>query len=166
MEHLGKQRMGKFLMELIWWLITAIVVWMVAEPLWGNFVQYEFVYEAIMYVIVFITYARYLFLLKYTFLAHFQVMKVLLIFAALPLAFYLVQVFFNYQDFLEKQNQGMIEFQIYFREGITATEHFETLNYLTKVYSFFGMSAIICVVISPFRLLLSFWRVYNKTGMV
>lgn len=166
MENLEKQRLGKLLMELIWWLLTGVIAWMVTQPLWSKFVQQHFIYEVILFVIVFITYTRYLFFLKYTFLARFQAMKFILIFASIPLAFYLIQLFFNYQDFLEKQNDGMVEFQSYFKEGITFNEHYETLQYLTKVYSFFGLSAIIAVIISPFRLLISYWRVYNKTGRV
>ncbi len=166
MENSGKQRLGKIMMEVIWWLITAIVVIMAAQPLWTSFVQYSFVYELIMFGVIFITYTRYLFFMKYTFLAKAQIIKFVFIFLSLPLAFYLIQVFFNYQDFLEKQNDGMLEFQEYFRKGISFQEHADTLTYLSKVYTFFGMSAIIAVVFSPFRLLVSYWRVYNKTGSV
>jgi len=166
MDNLGKQRTGKFLMELIWWMLTAIVAWLVARPLWSEFVRYEFIYDLILFIVIFITYTRYLFLLKYTFLSHFQVGKFILIFASIPLAFYLIGLFFNYQDFLERQSEGMEEYQIYFRADMTFDEHGEVLKYLSKVYSFFALSAIIVVIIAPFRLLLSFWRVYNKVGTV
>lgn len=166
MDNLGKQRTGKFLMELIWWMLTAIVAWLVARPLWSEFVRYEFIYDLILFIVIFITYTRYLFLLKYTFLSHFQVGKFILIFASIPLAFYLIGLFFNYQDFLERQSEGMEEYQIYFRADMTFEEHGEVLKYLSKVYSFFALSAIIVVIIAPFRLLLSFWRVYNKVGTV
>lgn len=166
MEHLRKQRLGKLLMEGLWWLITLIVVWMITQPLWAGFVKYDFIYEVILFIVLFITYTRYLFGLKYTFLAHFQALKFILIFVSVPLAFYLIQVFFGYQDFLEKQNEGMIEFQEYFKEGLTFNEHNDLLAYLTQVYSFFGIGAILAVALSPFRLLVSFWRVYNKTGTV
>ena len=80
MENSGKQRLGKLMMEIIWWIITAIVVFMAAQPLWMNFVQYSFVYELIMFGVVFITYTRYLFFMKYTFLAEAQIVKFVLIF--------------------------------------------------------------------------------------
>ena len=166
MENSKKQRLVKLMMEIIWWLITVTIVFMVAQPLWGSFAKYSFVYELIMFGIIFITYTRYLFFMKYTFLAEAQVVKFILIFVSLPFAFYLIQVFFNYQDFLEKQNEGMLEFQEYFIKGISFQEHTDILTYMSKVYSFLGMSAIIAVIISPFRLLVSYWRVYNKTGRV
>jgi hypothetical protein len=166
MGNTGKLRLGKLTMELIWWVITAIVVTIVVRPLWKEFVRYDFIYELIMFIIIFITYTRYLFFIKFTFLAHSQIVKFILIFVSLPFLFYLWQVFFNYQSFLEKQTEGMIEFQIYFRSDITFKERFETLTYLSNNYKFFGWSSILAVFISPFRLLVSFWRVHNKTGRV
>lgn len=166
MDNLGKQRVGKLLMELVWWVLTGIVVWLVTRPLWSEFIRYEYIHYLILFMVIFITYTRYLFLLKYTFLSHFQVGKFILIFASIPLAFYLIGLFFNYQDFLERQSEGMEEYRIYFRSDMTFDEHGEVLKYLSKVYSFFALSAVIVVVVAPFRLLLSFWRVYNKVGTV
>jgi len=166
MEMQGKTQLGKLAMELLWWLITLVVAFMVTQPLWRDFVQYNFVYETIAFIVIFITYTRYLFGLKYTFLAHFQAFKVLLIFVSIPLVFYLVQIFFAYQEFLEGQSEGMVEYDAFFRENITFNERYDILNYLTKVYTFFGIGAILIVFLSPFRMLVSFWRVYNKTGTV
>jgi len=166
MDNLGKQRVGKLLMELVWWILTGIVAWMVAKPLWSEFVKYEYIYELILFVVILITYTRYLFLLKYTFLAQFQVGKFILIFASIPLVFYLINLFFGYQDFLERQSEGMETYQLYFRADMSFSEHGEVIKYLSKVYSFFALCAIIVVIMSPFRLLISYWRVYNKVGTV
>lgn len=166
MDNLGKERLGKALMELLWWLVTAIITWVIVKPLWSGFVIHDFIYELILFVVVFITYSRYVFGLKYTFLAYFQPMKFALIFLTIPFGFYLIQLFFGYKDFLEKQNEGMVEFDTYFREGLSFNEHYQLLEYLSSMYNFFALSAIIIVIIAPFRLLISYWRVYNKTGMV
>ena len=112
MENSKKQRLVKLMMEIIWWLITVTIVFMVAQPLWGSFAKYSFVYELIMFGIIFITYTRYLFFMKYTFLAEAQVVKFILIFVSLPFAFYLIQVFFNYQDFLENPFENNFDFII------------------------------------------------------
>lgn len=166
MELNSKKNLSILSMELLWWLITCIVIVLTVQPIWGNFQVKDFLYELILFQLIFITYVRHLFGLKNTFLAHAQKVKVVLIFVSLPLAFYLIQLFFNYQDFLDKQNEGMVEFDQFFAEGISLDRHGYTMEYLTKVYLFFGLSAIISVVVSPFRLLLSYWRVYNKTGNV
>jgi hypothetical protein len=166
MENLQKQRLSKIIMELVWWLVTAIAAFITVQPLWGYFQRYDFIYELILYIIVFITFARYVFFLKYTFLAHFQMMKFVLIFLSLPLIFYMVQEFFEFQDFLERQNSGLQEAQIYFKEGLGFQDRYGILAYLSKMYTFFAVAAIITVVITPFRMLKSYWRVYNKTGTV
>lgn len=166
MENLKKQRLGKIIMEVVWWLVTAVAAFFVVQPLWVYFQRYDFIHELILYIIIFVTFARYLFFLKYTFLAYFQKMKFLLIFISLPLLFYLVQEFFEFQDFLERQNSGLEEAQIYFREGLGFQDRYEILAYLSKVYTFFAIAAIITVLMTPFRLLKSYWRVHNETGTV
>ncbi len=166
MELNSKKNLTKLTMELLWWVITIIVIVLTIQPIWPNFAVKDFLYELVLFQLIFITYTRYLFALKNTFLADAQKLKVLLIFLSLPLAFYLIQMFFNYQDFLDKQNEGMQEFDQFFVEGISFDTHNNTIQYLTKVYLFFGLSAIISVIVSPFRLLLSYWRVFNNTGTV
>lgn len=153
-------------MELVWWLITAITAFIITQSLWGYFKRYDFIYELILYIIVFITFARYVFFLKYTFLAYFQKMKFLLIFISLPLIFYMVQEFFEFRDFLERQNGGLIEAELYFKDEISFQERYGILEYLSKMYTFFAVAAIITVIIAPFRLLKSYWRVHNNTGTV
>ncbi len=166
MELKSKTNLTKIMLELLWLLITAIVVILTVQPVWFNFELKHFLYELVLFQAIFITYTRYIFTLKNTFLAKAQKLKVVLLFLSIPLTFYLVQLFFNYQDFLDKQNEGMQEFAQYFVEDISNDTHYETLQYLTKVYLFFGFGAIISVIMSPFRLLVSFWRVFNKTGTV
>lgn len=166
MENLQKQRLSKIVMELVWWLITAITAFIITQSLWGYFKRYDFIYELILYIIVFITFARYVFFLKYTFLAYFQKMKFLLIFISLPLIFYMVQEFFEFQDFLERQNGGLEEAELYFKDTVSFQERYAVLEYLSKRYTFFAVAAIIAVVITPFRLLKSYWRVHNNTGTV
>lgn len=153
-------------MELVWWLITAITAYIITQSLWGYFKRYDFIYELILYIIVFITFARYVFFLKYTFLAYFQKMKFLLIFISLPLIFYMVQEFFEFQDFLERQNGGLEEAELYFKDSVGFQERYAVLEYLSKMYTFFAVAAIIAVIITPFRLLKSYWRVHNHTGTV
>lgn len=165
-ETLNKQRASKLLMELLWWGITAILAWVVTQPFWGYFDDTEYITELLIFVVVLLTVARYLFLLKYTFLSHFQVLKFILIFASLPLAFWSIQEFFEFRDFYETQSEGMVISQSYFEPSLSFAERYAVLQRLVPLYTFFAWGAVFTVVLMPFRLLLSFWRVYNKTGMV
>ena len=149
---------------MFWWVITLIITWIIINPLLADFIKHDFVYDSIFNVIVFITVARYILFLKYTLLSHFQAGKLVLIFIALPLVFYIIQEFFAFHDFLE--SEGTAKFQDFFREDITMTELYDIVDYTTKQLSFFAIAAAMCVIIMPFRMLISFWRVYNNTGTV
>lgn len=165
-SNLSKQRTSKFFMELLWWAVTAIAAWMATRPFWKYFDNDEYLIELTVYIVVLITVARYLFLLKYTFLARLQALKFILIFASIPLALWGVNEFFDFRDFYETQSEGMIENQSYFEEGLTFSKRYEVLQHLMPIYSFFAWGAIITLFMMPFRLLVSYWRVYNKTGTV
>lgn len=160
----SRELTGKLIMEVMWWLITAVVIWIVTKPLWNTYEKHDFIYDSIVNIVVFITFSRYIFLLKYTFLAKFQVAKFIIIFACIPLGFYLIQEFFAFQDFLDKE--GTAYFQSFFPLYIDSNKLYSIIDYTTKEISFFGIGAIITTIILPFRLLISFWRVYNNTGTV
>lgn len=153
-------------MELLWWLVTALVAWMVTQPFWDYFTKDEFVIELLVFVVVFLTAARYLFLLKYTFLAYFQPLKFILIFASIPLVFWGIHEFFEFRDFYETQSEGMVIGQSYFEAKLDFSERYQILQRLLPIYTFFASSAILTIIVMPFRLLVSYWRVYNNTGTV
>jgi hypothetical protein len=160
----AKELTGKLIMEVMWWIFTAIVVWIVVQPLWNTYIKYDFIYDSIVNIVIFITFTRYIFLLKYTVIAQLQIAKFLIIFLCIPLGFYLIQEFFNFQDFLDKEGTGY--FQAFFPLNIDTNKLYNIIEYTTKEISFFAVGAIIVTIILPFRLLISFWRVYNNTGTV
>ena len=67
---------------------------------------------------------------------------------------------------MDRLSEGMVEYESYFRDGISDEQRFIAVNYLAKQYTFFGVSAIISVIVAPLRMILSIWRVYNQTGKV
>ena len=166
MDLQQKQTLSKITMELIWCFFTGVAAFFIVQPLWKDFKDYFFIHQLIIYIIVFITFSRYIFFLKFTFLADAQKTKILLIFLAFPLFFYLLASFFELRSFMDRLSEGMLEYESYFRDGISDEQRFIAVNYLAKQYTFFGVSAIISVTVAPFRLILSIWRVYNQTGIV
>lgn len=164
MEATSKTFYSKIAMESVWWLITILITAMVTRQYWYGFENKDFMNNLIVYCIIGITYARYLILLPYTFLAQFQIGKFVLIFASIPLAFYLIQELFEYHELLA--NDGTQVFQAYFKSSMTTNDIYSLLERLSPVYTFFAVLSIMSVIILPFRLLISFWRVYNNTGKV
>lgn len=159
-----KQLALKIQLEVIWWLVTAVIAFLVVRPILNKFADYEFLYSNILFVVIFITYARYIFLLKFTFLARLRVVKLLLIFASIPLVFHLVEQISAFQAFLD--NEGLVSFNRYFEPGITFEQRSNLLTYLRQEMIFFGVASVVAAVIMPFRMLISIWRVHNKRESV
>ncbi len=154
----------KIQLEIISWLITALVTYMVIYPLISHFAIFQFLGTNIFFVVIFITYSRYIFLFKHSFLADFQWIKFGLIFLSLPLGWYLVENLQNFQIFLD--DEGLGSFEKHFNEGVDYEQKQTIIGYMRREMMFFGTSAIIAAFLLPFRLLISFWRVHNGTGRV
>lgn len=154
----------KLQVEAMWWIVTLIVAYAVTYPINSYMAEQAFLYENYLFVIIFITYTRYIFLLKHTFLAYLQPLKVILIFASIPLVFYLVELISGFQNFVD--NKGLESYNAFFIEGISESKRDEISSYLSREIIFFGVSSIVVAVLMPFRMLISFWRVYNKKERV
>jgi len=159
-----KQFILKLQLEIVWWIVTAIVTFLIVYPILDNMVKFQFLYANILFIVIFITYSRFIFSLKHSFLAYWQWVKFTLIFLSIPLVFKLVEFIFDFQSFLD--NEGLQSFSSYFRDGISFKQQQNLLNYMKREYIFFGVGSVIVAIILPFRMLISFWRVYNKTGNV
>lgn len=164
MEDSKKQQRLKIQLELVWWLVTAILVYMILYPMLNHFINYKFMYANALFIVVFLTYARYIFLLKHTFLASLQPIKFLLVFASIPLAFHLIELLQNFQYFVE--TEGLRNIEHYFKEGTSVKTRDSVYMYMNREMVFFGVASVIVTIMMPFRMLVSFWRVYNNTGNV
>ena len=57
-------------------LMTAVIVVVVMYPIWTQFPEFKFQWTNVLYIVVFLTFTRYTFLLRYTFLAKAQNVKI------------------------------------------------------------------------------------------
>jgi len=159
-----KIKRAKFISEFIWWIVTFLIVAIIMLPVQSLMNFNEFIAANLVSILVFLIFTRHIFFLKYSFLAQMQWLKFLLIFACIPLNFKLIEWIFNFQAFL--QNQGLESFNMYFIDKEDSAEKERLLQYFKTEYLFFGVSSVISAILFPVRLLISFWRVYNKTGKV
>ncbi|RMG81163.1 MAG: hypothetical protein D6714_13420, partial [Bacteroidetes bacterium] len=78
-------------LELFGWVITAVLVLGALFPIYRMLeTNYPFWWTNALCIVVFVTFIRYIFLLKHTFLAQGEPLKIVLFFLCIPLAFYLV----------------------------------------------------------------------------
>lgn len=143
-------------LELIWWLITAVVVALVLSPIYSSLGQhFPFYGVNIVFIVGFITLTRYIFLLKYTFLAKLRYIKLALMFAAVPAIFLLVQEVNLFQTFMDENGPEAL------MGGQISEKHVGLLNYILAEYRLFGVGCTIAAIAFPFRMVISLWRQYN-----
>lgn len=153
---MDKRQSLVLLLELLWWVITAIVVWAVLQPIRKAMHVWPFMGWNIAFIVVLITLARYTFLLKHTFLAKRQALKVACILLMVPLTFALINGLHGFLNYIEEKTWD------------TLTGHLPPLdkkaieNYIWGQMLFFGAGSIIAAPVMAARLLLSVWRTHNR----
>lgn len=142
-------------LEVIFWILTALVAFGVIYPIVSRVAYYPFLQTNIIYIVTFITVTRYLFLLRFTFLARRQVLKTALVFVFVILIFYLVQELNYFQTFIDEQGMAAIV-------GNLPYERQDDMGrYIHSQMLLFGVGSIISSVLFPFRLIISVWRTRN-----
>lgn len=146
----------KHYLELIWWIITLLVIVAVLFPIYSSLPTYLFGWLNIIYIVTFITVSRYIFLLQHTFLAHIEYLKVILIFLCLPAIFLLSQELNLFQTYIDKEGVDALVGDLPFGQRNAM------ISYIRNEMFFFGIGSIVSCVLFPIRLLLSIWRVRNR----
>ena len=143
-------------LEIIWWIFTLILIAGVLYPILAKIDDYPFLLINIIFIIVFVTFTRYIFLLKHTFLAKQQIIKIGIILISIPVIFMLINQINVFQTFLDEN--GI--------EGIVGDLPFGKREQIAKFIRaemlFFGVGSVIGSIILPFRLLISVWRTRNR----
>ncbi len=143
-------------LELFWWLFTIVVIIGTLFPILRIVDNYPFLWPNIIFILVFITLGRHIFLLKHTFIAWNQKLKIVLLFLCIPLAFYLIDQLNYFQVYLDEDRiENLVK-------HLNLSKRSQMLNYIRSEYIFFGVGSLVCAIIFPFRMLISVWRVRNR----
>ena len=153
---MDKRTSAMWRLELLWWLLTALVVVGLLYPILRDIKDYPFLVLNIVFIVTSITFARYIFLLKHTFIAKRQWAKVVLVFLCIPIILYLVNGINYFQTFLDEK--GIESFM----SGIDLEKQYALVSYIRNEMIFFGVGSLISAIIMPFRLLISVWRLHNR----
>lgn len=148
---------SKITLEIIWWIATAIIVSLFILPIYMSIGdRYEFYLPNIILITLFVTFTRYIFLLKHTFLAEIKWLKVALIFLPIPLFFFATNSLFNFQDFLDREGH------IKMLSQLNPDEAMEVSKYIKYQFIFFGTGAMTVIFLLPVRMIVSVWRGINR----
>lgn len=143
-------------LELIWWVITALVVWAVLHPIHKAMQVWPFEGWNIAFVIILITFARYLFLMKHTLLARQQEIKVVLFLCMFPLTFVLMNQVNTFMVYIEENTWDTLT------GHLPVADKKAIESYIWNEMLFFGVGAAISTPAFAVRLLISVWRTRNR----
>ena len=143
-------------LELIWWIVTLILIAVVMFPIINNVNDYPFLFINIFFIIVFVTFTRYIFLLKYTFIAKNQILKAILAVLCIPLIFYLISEINYFQAFLDEEGLES------FIPDMELKEQGSLMRYIRSEVLFFGIGGLIAAILFPIRMVISIWRYHNR----
>lgn len=156
----------KITLEVIWWIVTAFIVFAVLFPITAVFKSYPFLWANIAFIVIFITFTRYIFLLKNTFLARLTWLKVILLIGSIPLVFTLISQFYNFQIFIDEEGTQSLFSLKYLKEQVPIRNQDGLGGYIRTETIFFAVGSIITTILMPFRMILSLWRTYNTEEKV
>ena len=150
---------GKLKLELVWWVVTAVVVSTVMFPIWRGYPEFGFRFLNVVFIVVFVTFTRYIFLLRYTFLAERQYVKIGMILFSLLITLTLIVQMNDFQRYVSEHNLSDM------LRGVV-TERQEALwGYIKTEFVLFAMGSIVASIVLPARLMMSVWRVSNHEGI-
>ena len=148
---------NKIAFEVISWLMAFCAAALVLLPIYQSIGgQYPFYFSNTVYIVLFVVLTRYLFLLPHTFWAPRQVLKVVYIFAAVPLIFYLIQEHNTFQTYLDEQGSDALVGQLPYarRDGM--------FTYIHTEMTLFAVAAVVSAGALIFRMVYSAWSWRNK----
>lgn len=145
----------RFRIELIWWVLTVLITGLILLPILWQIPDYRFLWQNLAFIVVFVTLARYIFQLRYSFLAPMRNFKVAVMFGCLITAFLLVQEINLFQTYLDENG---IESVV---GSLSKEKQAPMMSYIRSEMLLFGVGAAISCIILPLRLILSIWRRWN-----
>jgi len=148
---------SKWLVELVGIMISLLIVALVLLPIHNNIGdKYPFYLENGIFVFIFITFLRYIFLLKYHWFSHMLYPKVIFFFLSIPLLLYLVDNVYDFQSFVDEQ--GIYSMLEDFDVGTQRVLG----KYIRTEMIFFWTGAVITTILFPIRMIISIWRMKNR----
>jgi len=148
---------SKLLYELLWITLTFVIVCLVLLPIKmaiGD--TFPFYRDNAILIIIAVTFIRYIFLLKHHWIIRSKWYKVVLIFFPIVVLFYLLDVLYNFQLFVDQEGITSI------MKGISYNQQNQMSIYIKTEMIFFWVSAFISNALLPFRMIMSLWRKINK----
>ena len=146
----------KIQLELLWWVVTAVLLTVIMYPIWSEFPSFPFNITNTVYVLCLITFARYAFLLKHTFLADWEKGKIAFVLLTLAIIIACVMQLQDFNIWLDNSDPDVL------LKTVRENKRVSLLAYIKSEYMFFMVGAVVGALFLGGRLLLSIWRLKNR----
>lgn len=146
----------KILLELIWWVFTVVLIWLVLRPIQKSIYEFPFYIWNIIFIIAFVTLTRLAFLLPYTFLARTMWIKVAIILLTPLLSYYLWGGMSLVRNFIDEEGLQSI------MKHLVDADQDRLSRYIRKELLFFGVGSVAASIAFAIRMLISIFRMRNR----
>ena len=146
----------KLLLELIWWVLTVVLIWLVLRPIQKNIYDFPFYIWNIIFIVAFVTFTRIIFLLPYTFIARALWVKVAIVLLTPLIAYYLFGGMSLVRNFIDEE--GMLSIM----RHLVDEDQERLSGYIRKEILFFGVGSVVASITLAFRMLISIFRMRNR----
>ena len=142
-------------------IFIVLFVGMILIPVWmtsGSF--YPFYIENIVSIIIFLSFTKYIFLLRFTPFSRMKWVKFAAVFLCIPVFLLLIDNLFDFQRFLDENGT------VSFFKGSTDLADYNFGRFIRYQFILFTVGSLVSTVLLPVRLIISFWRVRNTPDQV
>lgn len=153
---MNKKQQLTLWLELLWWALTALIVWAVLYPINKSMHVWPFQTTNIAFVVIVVTLTRYTFLLKHTFLAWQQEIKVVLILLMFPLTFMTIDALNGFMVYIEENTWEELT------GHLVAADQLAIEEYMWREMLLFGVGSVLAPPMFAVRLFMSVWRTRNR----
>lgn len=148
---------SKVILEIVWWVSTIVLAFLIILPIYtavGD--DFLFYIENVVAIVVFATLTRWLFVLRHTFFGWNIKVKVVILFLMIPLFFICYDNLIDFQSYIDEEDiMNMVK-------SLPTLEQPKMAKYIKYEYVFFGVAALMTILMTPFRMVISVWRQLNK----
>lgn len=149
----------KIYQEILWWIFTLLVIFAVLSPIEAKVPGFPFYGTNVIFIVCFISFTRYIFLLRQSLFARLEWVKFLILASSAILIFILITSLGDFNSYIREIGlQDMVSY-------LPNEEQRSMVRYMHNEMIFFGVGAVVSAIALPFRLLISIWRGRNTGGV-
>lgn len=149
----------KIYQEIFWWIFTLLVIFAALSPIEAKVPAFPFFGTNMIFIACFITFARYIFLLRHSWFAKLEWVKLLIIASSAILIFILITSLGDFNSYVREIGlQDLVSY-------LPHEEQKAMMRYMHNEMILFGVGAVVSAIALPVRMLISIWRGRNTGGV-